>query len=460
MINSTNINQIFKKKIFNNLKKNKSNYFSDGKIKIFYKDINERFLELKNLLKKKDIEKKKILAVIYNQSGINFWINFLISFMSNMTVMPLEKNSKNFKNIEKYFDVVILFDGFQYKINKNLKRKENKIMKIAEYISSTSGSSGNPKMILHKFDSIIKNSIETSNRIKFKKNKNFLIAIPNFYNSAICHFFTCLVKNINFYSIEDFMYPKNLNYSISKYNINYFGGAPIQAEWILGSNQKKISLEKILSSGDFLKKSIINFFLKKKTKVHLYNIYGITEVGGRVFINDVRKSKNPLGLGKPLKHFKIIQKKISKKIFEIGIRSKFNFLGYYSDRFTQTDKIKSTYLTNDLAYKENGNFKLQGRKNEIFKSSGIKIFPEHIKNEILKIKGITNAFVFSKYFDLIGNVPVVAYEGKKQLNESLIIKDLSKTLQKKQIPIKYKYYIKFPYLKNKKINKIKIKNEM
>ena len=42
-------------------------------------------------------------------------------------------------------------------------------MMITEYISSTSGSTGSPKMILHKFGSIIKNSIATSNRIKLKK---------------------------------------------------------------------------------------------------------------------------------------------------------------------------------------------------------------------------------------------------------------------------------------------------
>ena len=380
--------------------------------------------------------------------------------MSDMTVMPLEKNNKNFKKIEKYFDVVILFNGFQYEIIKNLSKKKNKIMMITEYISSTSGSTGSPKMILHKFGSIIKNSIATSNRIKLKKNKNFLIAIPNFYNSAVCHFFTCLVKNINFYSFEGFMYPKNLNKLINKYKINYFGGAPIQAEWILGSNHKKISLKKIISSGDFLKENVIKLYLKKEKKIYLYNIYGITEVGGRVFINDIKNSKNPFSLGKPLEHFKIIQKKISKKIFEVGIQSKFNFLGYYSDRLTQTNKIKNIYLTNDLAFKENGQFKLQGRKNEIFKSSGIKIFPEYIKNEILKIRSISNAFVFSKHFDLIGNAPVVAYESKKKLDEYFIINQLSKTLEKKQIPIKYKYYIKFPYLKNKKINKVKIKNEI
>ena len=63
----------------------------------------------------------------------------------------------------------------------------------------------------------------------------------------------------------------------------------------------------------------------------------------------------------------------------------------------------------------NKNFILKGRKNEIFKSSGIKIFPENIKNEILNIKGITNAFVFPKYFELFGNAPVAAYELLKPL---------------------------------------------
>ena len=53
--------------------------------------------------------------------------------MSDMTVMPLEKIIKILK-IEKYFDVVILFNGFQYEIIKNLSKKKNKIMMITEYI--------------------------------------------------------------------------------------------------------------------------------------------------------------------------------------------------------------------------------------------------------------------------------------------------------------------------------------
>ena len=225
--------------------------------------------------------------------------------------MPLERNSKNYKKIEKYYDATIIFDGEKLFFKNNLNKKNNKIFNLTEYISSTSGSTGNPKMILHKFDSIVKNSAETSKKIGYKKSKNFLIAIPSFYNSAVCHFFTCLVKEMNFFSIEDFMFPKNLNFNIKKFKINYFGGAPIQADWIIRfiKNDKNIFLEKIISSGDFLKDDTINLYLKKKIKLRLYNIYGITEVGGRVFVNDIFKSKNPFTLGESLRHFLIFKKK-------------------------------------------------------------------------------------------------------------------------------------------------------
>ena len=46
-----------------------------------------------------------------------------------------------------------------------------------------------------------------------------------------------------------------------------------------------------------------------------------------------------------------------------------------------------------------------------------------------KIRSISNAFVFSKHFDLIGNAPVVAYESKK-LDEYFIINQLAVYLKK------------------------------
>ena len=89
--------------------------------------------------------------------------------------------------------------------------------------------------------------------------------------------------------------------------------------------------------------------------------------------------KIPFTLGKPLRHFTLVRKKISKKIFEIGIKSKFNFLGYYSNKLFETNKQKKTFFTNDLASMVNKNFILKGRKNEIFKSSELRFFLRILK---------------------------------------------------------------------------------
>ena len=85
------IKKKLKKKIFSNLKKNKTNYFSDGKNKFFYKDILKNLYRFESFLKLNNIQGKKTLAVIYDSTGIYFWINFLISFIFGMTVMPLKK---------------------------------------------------------------------------------------------------------------------------------------------------------------------------------------------------------------------------------------------------------------------------------------------------------------------------------------------------------------------------------
>ena len=57
--------------------------------------------------------------MIYNQTGVIFWVNFINSYLLDFTVMPLERNNKNYEKIEKYFDAVIFFNGTDFK-NKKL----------------------------------------------------------------------------------------------------------------------------------------------------------------------------------------------------------------------------------------------------------------------------------------------------------------------------------------------------
>ncbi len=446
-------------KIINNLFKNKKFYISDIEEVINADNIKDKFVNFNSNKKIKNIKNKKVLAVINNNCGLNFWSNFIICFLNNYTIIPTEEGKKDFNKIKKYYEYIIIFKKDKFQLIKNKKKINNKLIEKVDYISSTSGSTGESKMILLTFDSIIMNSQSVIKRLNYKKKKNFLIAIPFYFNSAICHFFTCIINEMNFFSYEKLIFPFNLNLIITKFKINYFGGAPIQIQWILNFKKIKNNFQKAVSSGDFLNSVNIKKYLKSfKNKFELFNIYGVTELGGRVFINALKNSQHPFSLGVNLNYQKKKLKKISNNIYELGINSPFAFKGYYGNKIEKNVFTNNIFFTNDLVKKRNHNLELIGRKNEIFKSSGIKIFPELIKKEILKNKIITNVFVYPFYFDKYGSVPVAAFESKKEIKESEMIKFLKNKLEKNQLPKKFIWYKNFPLLKNKKIDKQKIKN--
>lgn len=454
-----NLKKNLQLKIINNLFNNKKFYISDIDKKINFNQIKERFDNFNSNTKIKKIKNKKVLSVICNKSGLSFWSNFLICFLNNYTVMPVDKDARDYNKIKKFYDYIVIFKENKFKIIKNKKKITNKYFNEIDYISSTSGSTGQSKMILLSFDSIIINSKYVIKYLNYVKGKNFLVAIPFYFNSAICHFFTCIINEMNFLSYERLLFPFNLNQIINKYEVNYFGGAPVQVQWILNFKKIKNSFQKVVSSGDFLNKENIKKYLKEfKSKFELYNIYGVTELGGRVFINNIKNSTQPFSLGKNLTFQKKKLKKISKNIYEIGIESPYAFKGYFANKLQKNILSKKIFYTNDLVSRNKNNLELIGRKNEIFKSSGIKVFPELIKKQILKYSLINNVYIYPFYFSKYGTVPVAAYESKKEIKPNKIFKFLENKLSKNQIPKKFIWFKKLPLLKNKKIDKQKIKN--
>ena len=66
-----------KKKIFFNLKKNKTNYFSDGKNKFFYKDILKKLHRFESFLKLNNIQ--ELIDSLKNQISVFEVIKFIVS---------------------------------------------------------------------------------------------------------------------------------------------------------------------------------------------------------------------------------------------------------------------------------------------------------------------------------------------------------------------------------------------
>ena len=441
--------QGIKKKIIENLT-NKKFYISDGNTKLYGNLIKKIIFEKIKIIKKKNL-KGNTIAILKNKCGIIYWVNLIVAYLCNFTIYPEIKSTQ----ISKYYNNIIIFDGENIYFKKKKYKKKNRLNKF-DIIFSSSGSTGQPKLILQTFSSLLKNTTFVLDKIKFKKNNNFMMCIPYMYTSAICHFFACIISRTNFYAIEETIFPSDLKEKLIKNNINYFGGPPIHSKWIIDFLSKKLpNLKKLISSGDFLSEETINKFLKKENKLDFFYMYGISEVGGRFCINKIQKNKYKYSVGKPLKYMKIVNKENDQK--EIILKSKNLFYGYYTkDKFL---KHKSNYYsTGDVGTVKNGNLFLSGRISEIFKSSGVMVYPQFIYKELIKTKWFNEVFIFKGYIKDYGNVPFCAFSSKKKISSEQIIKYLKNKIPNEQIPKKIKQVSKFPRLGNNKIDKQSIIN--
>ena len=118
---------------------------------------------------------------------------------------------------------------------------------------------------------VCKNAEYVLKKIKFKKNKTFLMCIPYLFTSAIGHFLACMISGTNFISTEKIMLPSNIKALLKRKKINYFGGPPLHSKWVIESSSNKlINFEKMISSGDFLAEDTINKYLKRKLNFDFY----------------------------------------------------------------------------------------------------------------------------------------------------------------------------------------------
>lgn len=426
---------------------NDTNFFiSDENQKLDNSQIKILIQKKVSLIKKYKI-KGNTIAVLSNNCGVEYWINFIVALKLNFTIYPEVKKS----NIYRFYKNVIYLDGKDIKFKKNKNVKKNNLIKKFNLIFSSSGSTGEPKLILQKVSYVYKNAIYVLKKIKFKKNNTFLMCIPYLFTSAICHFFACMISGTSFHSTEKIMLPSNINSLLKNKKINYFGGPPLHAKWIVETTNKNIvNLKKVISSGDFLAEETINTYLKKKLKFNFYYMYGLSEVGGRFCINLIKDNKYKFYVGKPLSYMKIENKSNQKK--EVKIKSRNLYLGYFqSNKFILQDS--SIYRTGDIGFLKNNNLRLDGRVSEIFKSSGVMIYPHLIKKKLLESKWFEDVLIYKGFISSFGHVPFCAFVAKRKINSAKINDYLKSKIPNNHLPKKYFQLSKFQRLGNNKIDK-------
>lgn len=277
-----------------------------------------------------------------------------------------------------------------------------KIKNKEDIIFTTSGTTGKPKKIIHSYKTLIKN-------IKIKDElKNSVWALTYDYtkmagSQVILQSYLNKAKIVNLFKKS---YAETIGL-IKKYNVTHISATPTFYRLLTNNIFKKIKQATI--GGEPVDINLISYLKKIFPNAKITNIYASTEFGTLFSSNDYC--------------FTISEKNESfVKIIKETIFIKNN------DKWVNTeDKIE---------WVESNKFKIIGRDSNMINVGGVKVNPIKIESAINNLHYVLSSYVYGKSNSIMGKIIVADIIVKKNIDKNIIKKDLEKTLNRYEIPLK------------------------
>ena len=165
-----------------NFKQKKTAVIFENKKKSYF-ELKQNILQVSLILKKKELKKKDVIFVNLDNSYFYILIYFAC-FINNFIIVPINKNvqKKEIKKLKKIIKPkLIISKEFDYeKINIRKNKKINFNIHRINSVFFSSGTTGEPKGIMHNYKSLI-NSAKNFQYLKKIKNMKFLSFLPMSY---------------------------------------------------------------------------------------------------------------------------------------------------------------------------------------------------------------------------------------------------------------------------------------
>lgn len=291
-----------------------------GKHTIKFKRLLSYIWQINNFLKKNRLDNKVIVTQFENRTTT--LIFYIATIFSKTTICPLDPKLPKAR-VNKILKLI----NSQKVIKKiNLTNDnffDDKLFNLNDHdflITFSSGTSGEPKGILHSSDNILGISYSYCKLVKFNRKTKILHCLPEYYMAGIVNnFIAGLFGLAQIYVIDSFGKKSifDIWFNIEKYKINLVYLVPSIYSMITSFSPKnaikiiKKNKIKFLATSNNLYTSIRkNFFRKFKVKIR--SCFGITEMGGPLTNEKSGDLKNDCG-GVLINGCKVKIKKINRK---------------------------------------------------------------------------------------------------------------------------------------------------
>ena len=317
----------------------------------------------------------------------------------------------------------------------------------------TSGTTGVPKGAMQTLRAISSNAGSVALRLELGPDDRIFINTPPYFTSGICHFFTMMANGGGIAGQLGFYFGEGLLDEMAALGCTGFGGAPAHLVRVvepLDEAREDHPFRFWVSSGDHLPLHVIEKARRVLPGIRLFNIYGLTEVSGRLCVLPPDDLDARAGsVGRPIADMAVrvygpaddggrAEELPFGETGELYVTGSLLMQGYLDEpEITARTLTPLGFRTGDFGHADaDGYVWIAGRKDDIIKRGGEKVSIVHVQQALLELGRFRDVAVIAAPDEILGHVPVafVVPREPEGFRGSRVLRELRETLPSTSLP--------------------------
>lgn len=392
---------------------------SDNSKTISYREL----INKSEFIETKITDKKKQLIFLFSDNSYQSLISYIAILRSGNTCCLIDKKLSyelKAKLIEKYQPEIIIsnypevfknYNRFEFEGSIHFYSyfgeivNESKLSPDLALLLSTSGSTGNPKLVRLSYKNLQSNAEAIAESLNINNGERPITSLPFSYSYGLSVINSHLLKGASIVLTNQSFVLKDFWNNFNEYGCTSFSGVPYSYSLLMKVNFSELNLPTLKSMtqaggrlSDDLKGEFYNLALSKGFK--FYVLYGQTEATARMTYLPFNSMKEKFGsIGLPVPGGKISILSENKEEVPQGEHGEIVYegpnvmMGYAENRedLSKGDENMGMLFTGDLGKRDSdGYFYVTGRLNRFIKLRGIRFNLDDIVEKVESTYGAPN----------------------------------------------------------------------
>ena len=340
----------------------------------------------------------------------------------------------------------------------------------------TSGSTGKPKGVVLSHRNIVAGAESVVSYLNISVDDKLLAVLP--LSSA----FLVGAQVV----LMDYLLPRDVLKAVAKHQITGLAAVPplwkqlINLDW---PDEAKASLRYITNSGGHMPASIVKSLQNTLPNTAIYLMYGLTEAFRSTYLPPDEIDQRPGSIGKAIPNAEVMVVRPdgtecdADEPGELIHRGALVALGYWNDvaktaeRFKPAPSKNSALPLQEIAVwsgdqvkrDKDGYLYFMTRQDDMIKTSGYRVSPGEVEEEIQNSGLVTDLAVFGLPHPLLGQGIVVVAEANPETNEAdtkALLRYCQQNLPNFMVPHHIEWHSELPRNPNGKIDRNSLKNAL